>query len=308
MGRYVARRILQAIPVLIGVTLIIYVLVFALHGDPIQALAGEKRADPNIAAILREQYHLNDPWYVQYWYYIKGVFTGDLGTTYTGRPISEIVSQRFPVTAQLAITAFVIEAVIGILAGVLSALRKGKFLDQLVLVSTLLLISIPVFVLGNVLQLELGVNLGIVPVAGTDDGWPTSFILPGLVLASTSMAYITRLTRASMMESIRADYVRTAVAKGLPYRRVIGLHALRNSLIPVVTFLGMDLGALMGGAIITERIFNLPGIGQQLAQSVYLRERPVVVGIVTLLVLIYLVANLVVDVLYAVLDPRIRYE
>ncbi|MFI8178982.1 ABC transporter permease [Actinacidiphila glaucinigra] len=308
MGRYVARRFLQAIPVLIGVTLIIYVLVFALHGDPIQALAGEKRADPNIAAILRDQYHLNDPWYVQYWYYIKGLFTGDLGTTYTGRPISEIVSERFPVTLQLAITAFVIEAVVGILAGVLTALRKGKFLDQLVLLSTLLLISIPVFVLGSVLQLELGVHLDLFPISGKDEGWPTSYILPGLVLASTSMAYITRLTRASMMESVRADYVRTAVAKGLPRRRVIGMHALRNSLIPVITFLGMDLGALMGGAIITERIFNLPGIGGQLAQSVYLRERPVVVGLVTLLVVIYLGANLLVDILYAVLDPRIRYE
>ncbi|MEU1076372.1 MULTISPECIES: ABC transporter permease [unclassified Streptomyces] len=308
MGRFVVRRILQAIPVLIGVTFLIFYLVFALKGDPIQALAGEKRADPNIAAMLREQYHLNDPKIVQYWHYISGVFTGDLGTTYTGRSISEIVSERFPITLKLALTAFGIEAVIGIVAGIFAALKKGKFLDNLVLISTLLLISIPVFVLGNVLQLEFGVKWKITPVAGVDDGWPTSYVLPAFVLASTSMAYIARLTRASMMESIRADYVRTAIAKGLPRRRVIGIHTLRNSLIPVVTFLGMDLGALMGGAIITERVFNLPGIGGQLAQSVYLRERPVVVGIVTLLVLIYLVANLVVDLLYAVLDPRIRYE
>ncbi|MFG2626972.1 ABC transporter permease [Streptomyces sp. NPDC048473] len=308
MGRFVVRRILQAIPVLIGVTFLIFCLVFALNGDPIQALAGEKRADPNIAAMLREQYHLNDPLVMQYWHYISGLFTGDLGTTYTGRPISEIVSQRFPVTLKLSLTAFVIEAVIGILAGVFAALKKGKFVDNIVLISTLVLISIPVFVLGNVLQLEFGVNWKLTPVAGIDQGWPQSYILPAFVLASTSMAYIARLTRASMMESIRADYVRTAIAKGLPRRRVIGVHTLRNSLIPVVTFLGMDLGALMGGAIITERVFNLPGIGGQLAQSVYLRERPVVVGLVTLLVLIYLVANLVVDLLYAVLDPRIRYE
>lgn len=258
--------------------------------------------------MLREQYHLNDPKIVQYWHYITGVFTGDLGTTYTGRPISDIVSERFPVTLKLALTAFGIEAVIGITAGIFAALKKGKFVDNLVLISTLVLISIPVFVLGSVLQLELGVKVGITPVAGIDDGWPNSYILPAFVLASTSMAYIARLTRASMMESIRADYVRTAIAKGLPRRRVIGIHTLRNSLIPVVTFLGMDLGALMGGAIITERLFNLPGIGGQLAKSVYLRERPVVVGLVTLLVLIYLVANLVVDLLYAVLDPRIRYE
>ncbi|AJE42333.1 MULTISPECIES: ABC transporter permease [Streptomyces] len=308
MGRYVVRRLLQVIPVVIGVTFIIFCLVFALPGDPIQALAGDKRADPNIAAILRDHYHLNEPLYQQYWHYISGVFTGDLGETYNGRAISDIVSQRFPITVKLGLTAFVIEAVIGILAGVLSALRKGKFLDNVVLVATLILISIPVFVLGSVFQLEFGMNLKITPISGIDKGWPQSYILPAIVLASTSMAYIARLVRSSMTESIRADYVRTAVAKGLPRRRVIGLHAMRNSMIPVVTFLGFDLGALMGGAIITERVFNMPGIGGQLAQSVYLRERPVVVGLVTLLVLIYLMANLFVDLLYAVLDPRIRYE
>ncbi|GHE32788.1 ABC transporter permease [Streptomyces capitiformicae] len=307
MGRFVARRLLQAIPVLIGATFLIFCLVFALPGDPIQALAGDKRADPNIAAMLREQYHLNKPLYMQYLHYMGGIFTGDLGETYTGRQVSEIVSERFPVTLQLALTAFGIEAVIGVLAGAMAALRKGKFLDNVVLISTLVLVSLPVFVLGSVLQLQLGVEWKLTPVAGVQDGWPTSYILPGIVLASTSMAYIARLMRTSLMEAVRADYVRTAVAKGLPQSRVIGFHAMRNSLIPVVTFLGMDLGALMGGAIITERVFNLPGIGQQLAQSVYLREQPVVVGLVTLLVLIYLVANLVVDVLYAVLDPRIRY-
>jgi peptide/nickel transport system permease protein/oligopeptide transport system permease protein len=307
MGRFVARRLLQAIPVLIGATFLIFCLVFALPGDPIQALAGDKRADPNVAAMLREQYHLNKPLYMQYLYYMGGIFTGDLGETYTGRQVSEIVSERFPVTLQLALTAFGIEAVIGVLAGAMAALRKGKFLDNVVLISTLVLVSLPVFVLGSVLQLQLGVEWKLTPVAGVQDGWPTSYILPGIVLASTSMAYIARLMRTSLMEAVRADYVRTAVAKGLPQSRVIGFHAMRNSLIPVVTFLGMDLGALMGGAIITERVFNLPGIGQQLAQSVHLREQPVVVGLVTLLVLIYLVANLVVDVLYAVLDPRIRY-
>lgn len=308
MGRFVVRRILQAIPVLIGVTFLIYFLVFALNGDPIQALAGDKRADPNIAAILREQYHLNDPKIVQYWHYISGVFTGDLGTTYRGQAISGIVAERFPVTLKLSLTAFAIEAVVGIVAGIFAALKKGKFIDNLVLISTLLLISIPVFVLGTVLQLEFGVKMKITPVAGIEQGWPNSYILPAFVLAATSMAYIARLTRASMTEAIRADYVRTAIAKGLPRRRIIGIHTLRNSLIPVVTFLGMDLGFLMGGAIITEKVFNLPGIGGQLAQSVYLRERPVVVGLVTLLVLIFLAANLIVDLLYAVLDPRIRYE
>ncbi|MET9802182.1 ABC transporter permease [Streptomyces sp. NPDC006368] len=306
MGRYVIRRLLQAIPVLLGATILLYCLVFLLPGDPIQALAGEKRADPNIAAILREQYHLNDPLYQRYWYYISGVATGDFGTDFTGRPVSEIMSEAFPVTLKLAGIAFVIEAVVGVIAGVFAALGRGKFLDNVVLLSTLLLVSVPSFVLGNVLQLVLGVQWAIAPIS-YDPEDITTLILPGTVLAAASLAYITRLTRTSMMETMRADYVRTATAKGLSRGRVIVRHALRNALIPIVTFLGVDLGALMGGAIITERIFNIPGIGGTLYQAVYLRQGTTVVGIVTTLVLVYIAANLIVDLLYAVLDPRIRY-
>ncbi|MEE1756366.1 ABC transporter permease [Streptomyces sp. SP18CS02] len=306
MGRYVIRRLLQAIPVLLGATILLYCLVFLLPGDPIQALAGEKRADPAIAAILREQYHLNDPLYVRYWYYISGVLTGDFGSDFTGRPVSEIMGETFPVTLNLAGIAFAVEAVVGVVAGVFAALGRGKFLDNVVLLSTLLLVSVPAFVLGNVLQLVLGVKWALVPVS-YDSEDITTLILPGIVLASASLAYITRLTRTSMMETMRADYVRTATAKGLSRSRVIVRHALRNAMIPIVTFLGVDLGALMGGAIITERLFNIPGIGGTLYQAVYLRQGTVVVGIVTTLVLVYIAANLLVDLLYAVLDPRIRY-
>ncbi|MFC8916456.1 ABC transporter permease [Streptomyces sp. WAC05374] len=306
MGRYVIRRLLQAIPVLLGATILIYCLVFLLPGDPIQALAGEKKADPNITAILREQYHLNDPLYQRYWYYISGVLTGDFGTDFTGRPVAEIMSETFPVTLNLAAIAFAVEAVIGIVAGVFAALGRGKFLDNVVLLSTLLLVSVPVFVLGNVLQLVLGVKWAIAPISYDSEDM-TTLILPAVVLASASLAYITRLTRTSMMETMRADYVRTATAKGLSRSRVIVRHALRNAMIPIVTFLGVDLGALMGGAIITERIFNIPGIGGTLYQAVYLRQGTTVVSIVTVLVLVYIAANLIVDLLYAVLDPRIRY-
>jgi peptide/nickel transport system permease protein/oligopeptide transport system permease protein len=183
----------------------------------------------------------------------------------------------------------------------------------MILASTLLLISIPTLVTGFVLQLVLGVKLkqwtglDIFPVAGVFAGL-RSYLLPGFVLAGVSVAYLTRLTRTSLVETLRADYIRTATAKGLSRRRVIGRHGLRNALIPLITYLGADLGNLMGGAVITETIFNLPGIGNQLFTSVYLREQPVVVGTITVLVLIYILANLVVDLLYAVLDPRIRYE
>jgi oligopeptide transport system permease protein len=312
MGRYIIRRLVQAIPVLLGATLLIYAIVFALPGDPIAALAGDKRLDPNIVAILREQYHLNDPFLVQYGYYIAGLFRGDFGATFAGVPVTDIMAGKFQVTINLAGTALVMEAVIGVGLGLYAALRHGKAQDSLILAATLVLISVPTLVTGFMFQLLLGVKLkqagiDLFPVAGVSEGW-RSYLLPGFVLAGVSIAYLTRLTRTSLVETLRADYVRTAVAKGLPRRRVIGRHALRNALIPLVTFLGADLGALMGGAVITERIFNLPGIGQQLFNSVYLREQPVVVGIVTLLVLIYILANLVVDLLYAVLDPRIRYE
>ncbi|GAA1395082.1 ABC transporter permease [Kitasatospora putterlickiae] len=314
MGRYVIRRLIQAIPVLIGATFLIYWLVFSLPGDPVQALAGEKKADPLVAEMIRQKYHLNDPFLLQYWNYITGVFQGDLGESLTGRSVSDMIGEAFPFTVNLAIVAFIIEAVIGVLAGVMAALRKGKFLDQLVLISTLFVISIPVFVTGFVLQLVLGVKLKndygleIFSVSFNEEDGLRAYLLPAFVLASTSLAYVARLTRTSLMETMRADYVRTAVAKGLKRRRVIGRHALRNALIPIVTFLGADLGGLMGGAVITEKIFNIHGIGGLLAQAVYQKQGTIIVGVVTLLVLIYLVTTLLVDLLYAVLDPRIRYE
>ncbi|WP_424211984.1 ABC transporter permease [Streptomyces sp. BI20] len=313
MGRYLIRRLIQAIPVLIGATFLIYWLSFKLPGDPIQALAGERRADPLVAEMLRAKYHLDESFLAQYWHYMTNLFQGDFGETLTGRSVWDMITDAFPYTVNLALVAFVIEASVGILAGIMAALRRGKFIDQLVLISTLMVISIPVFVTGFVLQLVLGVQLNnsfgidFFPVSFKEELGLRSYLLPAFVLASASLAYVARLTRTSLMETMRADYVRTAVAKGLPRRRVVTRHALRNALIPIVTFLGADLGSLMGGAVITEKIFNIQGIGGQLAESVYRKEGTVIVGIVTLLILVYLLANLIVDLLYAVLDPRIRY-
>jgi oligopeptide transport system permease protein len=306
VGRYVARRLLQTIPVFIGTTLIIFTLVFALPGDPIRALSGDKPVSPAVYAELRDRYNLDDPFFVQYGKYMAGLVQGDFGQSFRGREVSEILAERFPVTVKLALVAFVFEILIGIAAGVLAGLRRGSFIDNLVLLTTTLVVSIPVFVLGFTAQLTLGVELGWFPIAGLGEGW-YSYLLPGLVLGALSLAYVARLTRTSLVENMRADYVRTATAKGLPRSRVVGRHALRNSLIPVVTYLGVDLGALMGGAIVTEGIFNIPGIGQQVFLSIRAQEGPVVVGIVTALVLVFVLANLLVDVLYAVLDPRIRY-
>jgi ABC-type dipeptide/oligopeptide/nickel transport system permease component len=307
MGRYIARRLLQAIPVFLGTTFLIFALVFAIPGDPIRALSGDKPLSPSVYAELQERYNLNDPFLVQYGKYMGNLLQGDFGQSFRGREVTEILKERFPVTIKLALTAFLFEVFIGIAAGVLAGLRRGSFMDNLVLISTTIVVSIPVFVLGFTAQIMLGVKLGWFPIAGLNEGWK-SYLLPAMVLAALSLAYVARLTRTSLVENLRSDYIRTAVAKGLPRKRVVGRHALRNSLIPVVTYLGIDLGALMGGAIVTEGIFNIPGVGQQVFQSIRSQEGPVVIGITTALVLIYIAANLLVDVLYGVLDPRIRYE
>ncbi|TDB87023.1 ABC transporter permease [Actinomadura sp. KC216] len=308
MWQYTVRRLLQAVPVFIGTTLLIYAMVFALPGDPIQALAGDKPVPDNVLQTLRDKYNLDDPLLVQYAKYMWGLVQGDLGENYTGQSVSEMLSGRWAVTARLALTAWIFELLIGIALGVWAGLRRGRLADTLVLGGTTLVIAVPVFVIGYVAQILFGLHWRIFPTAGTDDGWPLSYLLPGIVLGSLGLSYVARLTRTSLAENLRADYVRTARAKGLSRARVVGRHALRNSLIPVVTYLGVDLGNLMGGAIVTEGIFNLPGIGQQVFQSIQLKEGPVVVGAVTVLVLIFLLANLVVDLLYGVLDPRIRYE
>ena len=305
MGRYVARRLLQAIPVFFGATFIVFAMVYAIPGDPIRALAGERSVDREALVELRDRYNLNDPLPVQYAKYVGGLATGDFGETFRGRPVSDIIAQTFPVTARLALGAFIFEAVLGLIAGVLAGLRRGSFMDNLVLVSTTFIVAIPVFVLGFVAQLLLGVELKWFPIAGVQQGW-FSYVLPSMVLGALSLVYIARLTRTSLVENLRSDYIRTAEAKGLPRRRVVGRHALRNSLIPVVTFLGVDLGTLMGGAIITETIFNIPGVGREVYLAIVTQEGPVVVGIVTAGILIFILMNLIVDILYAVLDPRIR--
>ncbi|MGW1162791.1 ABC transporter permease [Streptomyces sp. NPDC002519] len=308
MGRYVARRLLQMIPVFLGTTLLIFLMVYSLPGDPVRALWGDRPADPQAMAQLKHEYWLDRPVFEQYWHYISNVFQGNFGTSFvTGRNVVDVISEAFPVTIRLALVAFAIEIVVGLVLGLVSGLNRGKFYDKLVLVITLLLVSIPIFVLGFVAQTVFGNQLGWVTPTVQDSNDITQLILPGAVLGSLSFAYVARLSRTSIAENLRADYLRTAVAKGLPRRRVIGVHLLRNSLIPVVTFLGTDLGALMGGAIVTEGIFNVHGIGNTLYRSINQSDNTTVVGIVTVLVIVYLVSSLVVDLLYAVLDPRIRY-
>jgi oligopeptide transport system permease protein len=307
VGKYIVRRLLQMIPVIIGCTFLIYAMVFALPGNPAEGRCGDRPCPPSYVAAFTKEYNLDKPLLVQYALYMGNVVRGDLGTNFYGNPVTHELAIRFPTTIKLALMAITIEIVIGISAGIVAGIRHGKFLDNLVTVSTLVVISIPVFVLGSLAQLIFGVKLGWFPVTSLK-GTFYELIMPAFVLASVSLAYVARLMRTNLVENLRSDYVRTARAKGLSRARTVGVHTLRNSLIPVITYIGIDLGALMGGAVITERIFNINGVGNFLYRSIHQKDGIAVVGTITCLVLIFLLANLVVDILYGVLDPRISND
>jgi oligopeptide transport system permease protein len=307
MAGYIVRRVLQAIPVLLGTTFLIYFMVFSLPGDPIIALFGERTPPPQIVEQLRERYHLDQPFIVQYFIFLGNIFRGDLGTTFSGQPVSEVLAATFPVTLRLAALAIFFEMVAGISVGLISGLRKGGIFDASALVVSLILISLPIFVVAFVAQYIFGIQLGWFRTTVSVGAPIQDLILPALVLATISFAQISRLTRASVIETEGQDFVRTAASKGLSRTRIVPVHILRNSLIPVVTYLAVDFGTLMVGATVTEGIFNVPGVGRTLYQAIIRGENPTVVAFVTVMVLIYLVVNLLVDLLYAVLDPRIRY-
>ncbi|MFE4333591.1 ABC transporter permease [Streptomyces sp. NPDC056831] len=307
MGRYVARRLLQMIPVFIGTTLLIFLMVHILPGDPIRAMWGDKAADPAQVEALRHKFGLDQSIPMQYFDYMVKLFHLDFGETFGGRPVWDEMSRAFPVTIRLTIVAMVIEMIVGLGLGAWAGLKAGKAPDTGVLIFTLVVISIPVFILGYVARFIFADTLHWVAPNVEDSMDITQLFLPGFVLAMLSMAYVARLTRTTFAENLRADYMRTALAKGLPRRRIVGVHLLRNSLIPVVTFLGTDVGGFIGGAVVTEGIFNVQGVGNLLYRALQQREGSTIVGVVTVFVLIILVINLIVDLLYAVLDPRIRY-
>ena len=308
MLRYIGRRLLQTIPVFFGATFLIFAMVYLMPGDPVAALGGDRALPEATNARSKAEHNQDKPFWLQSLQYLKGIFTLDFGTTFSGRPVTEVMAHAFPVTMRLAIYALLIEAILGILFGVIAGVRRGGIFDSTVLVLSLVVISVPTFVIGFLMQYFIGVKWGLLPTTVSNAVNIRSLTMPAIVLGATSLAYVIRLTRQSVSENVSADFVRTARAKGLPNGQVMSRHILRNSLIPVATFLGGDLGALMGGAIITEGIFNVSGIGGTLWQAIIKGEPSTVVSVTTVLVLVYILANLLVDLLYAVLDPRIRYE
>ncbi|NGO77700.1 ABC transporter permease [Streptomyces sp. YC504] len=309
MGRYVARRLLQMIPVFIGSTLLIFLMMYVLPGDPVRTAMGDQQFDPAIVASIKKDLGLDQPVLLQYWHYMTNLVQGDFGTQISsGREISDVISEAFPVTLRLTLFAFTFVTLVGLGLGIVAGLKPDTLRDRGLLLLTLVLVSMPSFVLGILLQwvaLEYGGDTFKATV--TDSTNFSELLLPATVLAALSLAYVARLTRTSVAENLRADYMRTAVAKGLPRRRIIGVHLMRNSMIPVVTFLGIEIGNLMTGAIVTESIFNVRGVGIEIYEALLRREGATVVGIASLIVLIYLATSLIVDLLYAVLDPRIRY-
>ena len=318
MLKYVFRRILQVIPVFVGVTLILFILRIPglLPGDPIQLIVGERELTPALRAQIEEENHMNEPLHVQYAYYIGGIVQGDLGESFQkNREVTAILLDKFPNTARLAVSAILVEIVVGLLAGIISAVKQYSFWDVLVTLSTSILVSVPVFWLGMLLQIFFGIKIkewtgGAFSLPMSGMGNPPDLvhlILPSITLASVSTAYVARIMRSQMLEAMGQDYIRTAMAKGLSERVVVFKHALKNALIPVVTFIGIDLGALMGGAILTESVFSWPGVGREIYLAVMQRDWPVVMGGVIIVVIIVMIVNLLVDISYAALDPRIRY-
>jgi len=307
MFSYILKRLLQVIPVFFGATLLIYFMVFAMPGDPIAALFGDKPPSPQLLAELRSQYHLDEPFIVQYFYYIVGIFQGNMGVTYSGQSVNDVLARTLPVTARLAIMAIAIEFTLAIIIGTISALRKGKLFDNTALVITLIFVAVPIFVLAFVAQYFLAIQLGwFKPTVGAQNDW-NDLWLPALVLGVSLYATSMRLMRGSVIDTLNQDWVRTAYSKGLSRNRVVPVHALRNSLIPVITNSATNFGVLLVGATVTEAIFNVPGVGNTLFRATQAHEGPTVVSFVTVFVIIYVMVNLFVDLLYGLLDPRIRY-
>jgi len=307
MTAYIIRRLLQAIPVFLGATFLIFSMVFLLPGDPILALFGDKTPTDAQYAALQAQYHLDQPFFTRYLIYLGDLFRGDLGTTFRGQSVNDILAAKFPVTLRLALLAIVIQLVFGVVVGLIAGLRKNSVFDHASMLVSLVLISIPVFVLAFIAQYFLAIELHLFrPTVGRGAPW-SDLILPAIVLAALNFAYVVRLTRNSVIETRQQDFVRMAFGKGLPTRRVIPVHVLRNSLIPVTTNLAADFGILIVGATVTEGVFNVPGIGNELFKAINQHDGPEIVSIVTVLVVIYVLVNLFIDLLYGVLDPRIRY-
>jgi peptide/nickel transport system permease protein len=302
---YVVRRLLLAIPVLIGVSILVFAIIRFIPGDPARAIAGV-HASPEYIEQVRQELLLDEGLHIQYYVYLTNLLKGDMGrSTFTRRPVTTELWERFPNTLVLAATAMGIAALLGMSAGIISATKRYSLFDNVSMLAALVGVAAPVFWLGVMFQLLFSVNLGWLPSGGI--GTWKHLVLPALTLGLATAALIARITRSSMLEVLRQDYITTARSKGLVERVVTYKHALKNALIPVVTVMGLQFGTLLGGAVLTETVFSWPGIGRLMVDSILARDYPVVQGAVLFLAIFFVMINLVVDVIYAFLDPRISY-
>ena len=334
MFRYIIKRLLLLIPVLIGVSIIVFAIMRIFSPDPAPIVLGQHATEASIQAWW-ESNGLNSPMYMQYWDFLKGIFTGNLGNSYyTKTPVLNEILVRFPATVELALCSIIFASIFGIIIGVISAVKKNSIFDNIGMLFALIGVSMPIFWLGLLLIIIFSSTLGILPSGGRIDPLMQPqgltglylldtlilcdfeafgdalkhIILPASALGLSTMAIITRMTRSSMLETLNQDYIRTARSKGISEGKVIRKHALRNALIPIVTVIGLQLGSLLGGAVLTESVFAWPGIGSYTVNAILKSDFPVVQGVVMLIAIIFVVMNLIVDIVYAFLDPRIKYS
>ena len=334
MLHYIGKRLLHLIPVLLGMTFIVFLIIRAIPGDPAQVILGQQATKEAVAA-LNAKLGLDNPWYVQYFDYIKGLFTGDLGESLrTKQAISSEIWPYLAATFELAIFAIILAVIVGMNAGIISAWFQNSWFDYVAMIIALIGVSVPIFWLGLMEQWVFSINLGWLPTSGREEvrdpitaithfnlidtllqGRFDQFIvalkhliLPGIALATIPMAIIARMTRSSMLEVMRSDYVRTARAKGQKMFVVVYKHALKNALIPVLTVIGLQLGSLLGGAILTETIFSWPGIGRYIYEAIGYRDYTVIQSGILIVAFIFVMINLIVDILYSVIDSRIKYN
>ena len=307
MLKYIAKRLLAMIPVILGVTLIVYLIMSLAPGDPARTILGELATEEQVNE-LREEMGLNDPIIVQYFRYIWNLLHGDLGRSYQSRiDVSTEIFSRFPNTIKLALAASLFSVILALPLGIIAAVKQNTFFDSFSMFVAIIGISCPTFWFGLILILVFAVNLKWFPVSGQADNF-RGMVLPALTLAFNSMAAMARVTRSSMLAVIRQDYIRTARAKGVSRRNVILQHAVPNAMIPTVTVIGLRIGGLLAGAVICETVFSWPGIGRLLVQSIQSRNTPVVLGCIIIFSICFSLVNLIVDILYAFIDPRIKSQ
>jgi len=308
MIQYALKRILYLIPVFIGVTFFTFLIFLVVPGDPVRLALGQ-HPNPDLQQKIEHELGMDLPWYIRYFRYVGKAVQGDLGTSIrTGEPVTKIILDRFPATLTLTVAAMVFAIIVGLPAGIFSATKQYSWVDNTFMVVALVGISMPVFVLGLILLLIFVSFLHIVPGTGYGDGQLIYMLLPAITLGTIPMAIISRMTRSSLLEVMGSDYIRTARAKGIKEKSVVLKHAFKNAFIPVVTVIGNNFASLMAGAIITERVFNWPGIGSATISAIEQRDLPVVMGLVFFIAIIFVIVNLIVDISYIFIDPRIKLE